>query len=421
MRTGDQAIQPNGSGHILRDDDYDSGLEYVECPPLPNTSPQQPSVARSPPPLFLSSSSSPSPSPPSPSSQPLTKGKSRALEADAVPGTETEQSQDSGLQADDNARVSSRFMSSPPKNSVLGKMKPRTPGSKRNIPDADIIASPLPLRSPSGSPQPRFRKSLHPIPQVSPSTFTNLPSSMIESVEMSGGEESSIEQFESPDKSARTGTKEKGREEKEKGESQEVIPESTDASGSGNGSLPVPLAARDVVNKGTTMADAAKKAKMSGNGVPIQAKLPLTVVIGREKERAESHLSGVEEEEEEEGDRVEEEEGQHTQEKSGEREPSTLEEFADSFVNYDAGIGEDATKTEASSRSAVQAVFLPQEEEESTQDLLMELKQRPIPDVNEGWEHPAQIVEDSQQQPNEDEEMADVVDSLEVAPKVCLY
>lgn len=214
-------------------------------------------------------------------------------------------------------------------------------------------------------------------------------------------EEDPIEQFDSPDKSARGRRKD--------GKGRQDVPESS------NESLPVPPAATDVIVKGVAMADAVKRAKQ--NGAPTQAKLPLATLIGKEKEKEKGRMqvAGSREEEEEDGEKIEH---------------STLEEFADSFVDYDGGLGDgegrdrdlSGTKDKGQSAAGLQQpnVDLRQEEEESTQDLLMELEQRlAVHDANKGWTHPPP--EASQQQQSGDEEMVDVVNSLEVAPKVSSF
>jgi hypothetical protein len=164
--------------------------------------------------------------------------------------------------------------------------------------------------------------------------------------------------------------------------------------------------------------------------------LPLLSVFEKEKERA---LSVVEEDEDEGSD-----EGEGTA-------PSTLEKFADSFVDYEGGMGRGAritveetrllepdsrTQDTSSNKEGVIEVVIEenvqekkeyekQEEEESTQDLMMELEQHErsvVLDSNGGWVHPVVPVPvpvASQQQSGGSDE--NVIDSLEVAPKVNLF
>jgi hypothetical protein len=279
---------------------------------------------------------------------------------------------------------------------MISRMRPRTPGSKRNIADADIITSPLPFdERHSASPHPRDPKLLRPIPQITPSKFANLPSSTVESVETGGGDESSIEQFDSPDKSSRRVNK------------KDVAPQERIES-SVNSSL-VPSAARDVVNKGVVMAEAAKRAKQTL--ISALAKIPLTNILEKERERP--HAPELEQKE------------VGSQEQEAELTTPEKIALADSFVDYGGGVGEEVMGVESSSRTQdttkqvtsiqAQKVYLRQEEEESMQDLLGELQeQRAVPEVNEGWAYP---VPEPVQMDSADEDV-NIINSLEVAPKV---
>ncbi|KAJ3575404.1 hypothetical protein NP233_g1108 [Leucocoprinus birnbaumii] len=386
--------------------DEDSALEYADYPmdePHPASSPPPPAQpqhtprpVRSPSISFVS---------PPPISLLTPKGKARAVESEVVPETEAEDSQESH-QRDVDAHIA--LVRSASKNSLKSRMRPRTPGSKRNIPDADVMASPLPFEnSRSISPQPRTKKPLRPIPQISPSTFTNLSQSAIESTQTTDGgvEDDTIDEFTSPDKSRRR---------KDAKPSQETD-SSLDAS------LPVPLAATDVAKKGAALAEAARRAKQSR--IFTQAKLSLATIIGKEKVRF-SRVPPISEDE--------------TDEPEPERKatsPSTLEEFEDSFVDYNGGAGvgtgdapeagsktQETSKNDGSAVQEVQKVFARQEEEENTQDLLEEVhqqqqqQQRPVPDAEEGWAYPDGVPPSQVPVSTGSEEIDIACDSLEVAP-----
>ncbi|KXN92050.1 hypothetical protein AN958_10037 [Leucoagaricus sp. SymC.cos] len=413
---GDQAsenvdLAVNGTSQSQSGED--SALEYADLPPYPPSTPPPPPAQRKPS-LLIHSPSFSSQSPPVPS--PIaSKGKSSTNETEIVPETEGEESQGS------QRRGEEELVRSPAKkeNSIISRMKPRTPGSKRNRPDADIIALPLPFNDSarSDSPPLRAKKSLRPIPRMSPSKFANLPSSTIESVETraeGGGDESSIEQYDSPDKSSRKQAK-------------KVTSSQEETAESDTSSLPVPPAATDVINKGIALANSAKRGKV--NGIFTQAKIPLASIM--ENQRAKSAPSDVRN-----GDDGEVTASATKQQRQQPALP-TLEEFADSFVDYEGGMGEEnlgevlgqeheSSRTQDTTKNVgAQKVFLRQEEEENTQDLLAELEQqqlqRPVPDAEEGWNFgaalPVPAPMDSQQQQSGDEEVANVINSLDVAPK----
>ncbi|KAF9442662.1 hypothetical protein P691DRAFT_464561 [Macrolepiota fuliginosa MF-IS2] len=436
-----QEVLQNGSSPNEQDDDYDSALEYADYPIPPSTPPAGQAQAQPKPTLFLQSpTASPTPSPP-PSPRSVLKGdrKSHTAEADIVPETEAEESKEPHHQdlaltltmplptklTPSTSKTRPRTSSSdavpltpaPQKpslsrsDSFVARMKPRTPGSKRNMPDADILELPHSFSNGASpvSPLLHAKKAFHPIPRISPSKFPTLPSTIESADTRDGMDEDTIEQFDSPDKSVIRRAKQAA--------SQEVPESSNGSGGTSGGSLPVPPAATDVLKKGVAMAERAKLNGNEGaNGVlPTQAqtKVSLARLVGKAKVKENAprdvnvNMDG-----------------------GAEVEHAALEKFADSFVDYEGGLSEDrqeqrpdvSSRTEDMASGATNAqqqkVLLRQEEEESTQDLLMDLEQqRPMPDANGGWAHPVvPDVASSQQQQSGDEEMVDAVNSLEVAP-----
>lgn len=357
----------NGNKDVLTggcdagEQDEDSALEYADNP-LPEPNAKSPSHAQARSSLHHQSSS---PSTPPPLVWPvISKGKGRALEPEIVPETEVEESQESWQRNSQVAR-------SPSKTSLVSKMKPRTPGSRRNVLAVDIIASPLPpdrSGSVSPRPQPQQRKPLRPIPQISPSKFANLPSSTVGSAEITGeGDESSIEQFDSPHRSHRPVKK-------------PILTSQEATESSVDGSLSVPPAATDVIHKGIALAEAAKRSKQ--NGIFTQTKLSLASIIEKGRKRSPS-IGSVEK--------------RTTEMERGTVSPTL--EFADSFLDYGDGMS-GSPKCDSS----------------RTQDATMELRQRL--DAEDDWVYPGVPPDSKVPAFDGDEEAVKIITSPEIASKV---
>ena len=283
-----------------------------------------------------------------------------SYENDIVPETDESQSQEHILPTAGPSTPKSTTTTITRPGSLKSRMKPRTrtPSSPSNTSKKDRALRPLPMLSPS---------TFHPLLPI-PELDSSLPDSIIEPAERSGDAEdldapmSSIEEFDSPEKGRRkvpTRTtlvlKGKGRERSQSATStiggRESASEIWDS---------------QVVQRGQAIAEAAKK--NNGFDVPSKPKRTVEDIQAASAAASRSRQASVADADEDED--MEDLSTVPVPPASGppaviDEDSLTLQEMEAAYVDLNGGSGE----------PPVDPVQLRQEEEESTQDLMLELNQ----------------------------------------------
>ncbi|TFK33475.1 hypothetical protein BDQ12DRAFT_738787 [Crucibulum laeve] len=287
-----------------------------------------------------------------------TRTGARSYENEIIPETDTSRNNTQSQETQPDAASPIR-PTTPPRTSIISKMKPRTPasagGSRRSIVHDEHAP-----RSHAAAP-PARSKPLGPIPVLSPSRFhPHLPSSSVPpsstintTEDIPASSLDSIEDFDSPEKRSTSHAKGKGRPVDRHSRSSSM----DDAAD---------LIQAEVLRKGIELAEAAKERRRRERGVEPKQKLSLVDLAPSSRKKHKEKLLILRRQEE-----VVEPEIQNPDDSI---ESVVMQEMEDAFVDLSGGVtqSDDVYMDEG---TGVARLLVRHEEEENTQDIMKDMEE----------------------------------------------